>query len=66
MAKNETTGFDPVALANSAPATKEENREKRKAEKERKRGGNKPPTKPLKKENSNEKLNTSKLKYGIL
>lgn len=66
MAKNETTGFDPVAWQTSAPATKEEKREKRKAEKERKRGGNKPSNKkPQKKENSNEKLNTSKLKYGI-
>lgn len=65
MAKNETTGFDPVAWQTSAPATKEEKREKRKAEKERKRGGNKPSNKKPTKENSNEKLNTSKLKYGI-
>lgn len=65
MAKNETTGFDPVAWQTSAPATKEEKREKRKAEKERKRGGNKPTNKKPTKENSNEKLNTSKLKYGI-
>jgi hypothetical protein len=65
MAKNKTTGFDPVAWQTSAPATKEEKREKRKAEKERKRGGNKPSNKKPTKENSNEKLNTSKLKYGI-
>lgn len=66
MAKNETTGFDPVAWQTSAPATKEEKREKRKAEKERKRGGNKPSNKkPQNNKNSNEKLNTSKLKYGI-
>lgn len=65
MAKNETTGFDPVAWQTSAPVTKEEKREKRKAEKERKRGGNKPTNKKPTKENSNEKLNTSKLKYGI-
>ena len=65
MAKNETTGFDPVAWQTSAPATKEEKREKRKAEKERKRTGNKPSNKKPTKENSNEKLNTSKLKYGI-
>lgn len=65
MAKNETTGFDPVAWQTSAPVTKEEKREKRKAEKERKRGGNKPSNKKPTKENSNEKLNTSKLKYGI-
>ena len=65
MAKNETTGFDPVAWQTSAPVTKEEKREKRKAEKERKRTGNKPSNKKPTKENSNEKLNTSKLKYGI-
>lgn len=65
MAKNETTGFDPVAWQTSAPATKEEKREKRKAEKESKRGGKKPSNKKPTKENSNEKLNTSKLKYGI-
>lgn len=65
MAKNETTGFDPVAWQTSAPVTKEEKREKRKAEKERKRGGNKPTNKKPTKESSNEKLNTSKLKYGI-
>lgn len=65
MAKNETTGFDPVAWQTSAPATKEEKREKRKAEKESKRVGKKPSNKKPTKENSNEKLNTSKLKYGI-
>ena len=65
MANNGNTGFDPVAWQTSAPVTKEEKREKRKAEKEKKRGGNKPSNKKPRKENNNEKLNISKLKYGI-
>lgn len=63
---NKETGFDPVAWQTSAPVTKEEKREKRKAERLNKKSDNTPKeNKPKKFKPSNEKLNTSKLKYGI-
>ena len=63
---NKDTGFDPVAWQTSAPVTKEEKREKRKAERLTKKNENAPKeNKPKKFKSSNEKLNTSKLKYGM-
>lgn len=63
---NKETGFDPVAWQTSAPVTKEEKRQKRKAERLNKKSDNTPKeNKPKKFKPSNEKLNTSKLKYGI-
>lgn len=63
---NKETGFDPVAWQTSAPVTKEEKREKRKAERLNNKSDNTPKeNKPKKFKPSNEKLNTSKLKYGI-
>lgn len=63
---NKETGFDPVAWQTSAPVTKEEKREKRKAERLTKKSeSTRNENKPKKFKPSNEKLNTSKLKYGI-
>lgn len=62
MAKKEDTGFDPVAWQTSAPATKEEKKQKRLAEKKvdsKQKISNRPP------KSKNEKVDLSKLKYGI-
>lgn len=62
MAKKEDTGFDPVAWQTSAPATKEEKKQKRHAEKKvdgKQKISNRPP------KSKNEKVDLSKLKYGI-
>ena len=64
MAKKTNEPFDPSAWLNEAPATKEEKREKRKAEREeKKKESNKKAKIPKKQKKEND--NKFNLKYGI-